>query len=96
MILRPEGGGIVRNGHFSLEVVLEPGPGAGVPDSVVVDADMPSHGHGMHTKPETVAEGGHRYRVKGMLFHMAGEWSISVTITAGRTVERAWFPVLVE
>ncbi len=94
--IQPTGGRIVRNEHFSLEVVIEPGPGAGTPTSIVVDADMPSHRHGMNTQPETIHEGGQRYRTNGMLFHMAGEWSISVAITAGSGEERALFPVSIE
>jgi hypothetical protein len=94
--IRPEGGSITRNRHFSLEVVLKPGSGAGAPDGVLVDADMPAHRHGMNTKPEIVHEGGQSYRVNGMLFHMAGEWSITVVISVGKTEERAAFPVLVE
>ena len=94
--IQPEGGGITTNKHFSLNVVLEAGAGAAAPNSVAVDADMPSHGHGMNTKPETIHEGGARYRADGMLFHMAGEWSIMVEISAGTTKERAFFPVSIE
>ncbi|MEQ1861633.1 MAG: FixH family protein [Chthoniobacteraceae bacterium] len=94
--IRPHGGRIVRNEHFSIEVVLEPGAGAGAPVSVVVDADMPAHQHGMNTKAETVHEGGNRYRANGMLFHMAGEWMITVDVAAGSTKERASFPVAIE
>lgn len=94
--IQPEGGSLARGRHFSLEVALEPGTRAGTPVSVVVDADMPSHRHGMNTKPETIREGDHRYRANGMLFHMAGEWSISVEISVGTTQERAFFPVVIE
>ncbi len=94
--IQPEGGGITTNKHFSIGVVLEAGAGAGAPNSVAVDADMPSHGHGMNTKPETIHEGGNRYRANGMLFHMAGEWSIMVEVSAGTTKERAFFPVSIE
>jgi hypothetical protein len=94
--IQPEAGGITRGSHFSLDVVVEPAAGAAVPDSVVVDADMPSHGHGMNTKPETAKVDGNRYRASGMLFHMAGDWSIMVEISAGATKERAFFPVSIE
>jgi hypothetical protein len=57
---------------------------------------MPSHGHGMNTKPETIHVDGQRYRANGMLFHMAGEWSIVVEISAGANTERAVFPVSIE
>jgi hypothetical protein len=94
--IQPEGGNIAVNKHFSLGVTVEPGPEAATPASVSVDADMPSHGHGMNTKPETIHEGGQRYRANGMLFHMEGDWSIVVEISAGATKERAAFPVSIE
>lgn len=86
----------MRSEHFSLEVTVEPGAGVGQPVSVVVDADMPSHQHGMNTTPQTVHEEGNRYRTDGMLFHMAGDWSISVAVSAGKGEERAFFPVALE
>jgi hypothetical protein len=94
--IQPAGGRITRNEHFSLEVLLEPEAGAATPSSVLVDADMPDHGHGMNTKPETIHEGGARYRANGMLFHMEGEWSIAVEVTIGAMKERALFPVSLE
>lgn len=94
--IQPRGGRIVRGEHFTLEAVVEPAAGVGAPVSVVVDADMPSHGHGMNTTPETAKEGGSRYRADGMLFHMGGEWSISVAVSAGKGEERALFPVTIE
>jgi hypothetical protein len=93
--IQPDGP-ITTNKHFALEVVIEPGAGASAPSGIVVDADMPSHGHGMNTKPETAHEGGSRYRTKGMLFHMEGDWSIMVEVSAGATKERAFFPVSIE
>lgn len=94
--IQPDGGGIVTNRHFSLEVLVEPAAGNAAPVGVIVDADMPDHGHGMNTKPETAHEGGPRYRTKGMLFHMMGEWSIVVEVSTASGKERAFFPVLVE
>lgn len=94
--IQPRGGKIVRGEHFTLEVQVEPVTGVGTPVSVVADADMPSHGHGMNTKAETVHETGSRYRADGMLFHMGGEWSISVAVSAGKGEERALFPVTIE
>lgn len=94
--IEPSGGGITLHKHFSLAVVLVPGTGTEMPTAVSVNADMPSHGHGMNTTPETIHEQGPRYRTDGMLFHMAGEWSIMVEITAGAQIERAFFPVTVE
>jgi len=94
--IQPRGGGIATNKHFSLDVRVVPSAEAGAPASVAVDADMPSHGHGMNTKPETFHEGGERYRADGMLFHMEGDWSISVEIATRSAKERALFPVSIE
>ena len=94
--IQPRGGKIVRGEHFTLDIQVEPATGSGTPVSVVADADMPSHGHGMNTKAETIPESGPRYRADGMLFHMEGEWSISVAVSAGKGEERALFPVTIE
>lgn len=60
--------------------------GAPVEDATVtVDATMPQHGHGMVTKPEAdpgVCEPapcrhpGGAYIMRGMKFHMPGEWTL--------------------
>ena len=39
-----------------------------------VDATMPEHRHGMNYRPSIVAEGPGRWRVDGLLWHMAGRW----------------------
>ncbi len=94
--VQPEGGAISKGKHFALDVALDPAPGAATVTAVAVDADMPAHRHGMNTKPEVTPAGERRYRAAGMLFHMQGEWEISVEVTAGGTVERASFPVSAE
>ena len=98
--VRPSDGVIERNVHFSLEVSLQIANGDADADSgvtkVTVDADMPAHRHGMNTQPEITEEGNHRYRVDGMVFHMAGDWVITVDIARGNESERASFPVFVE
>lgn len=94
--VQPEGGEIVRNQHFSLELKLlaKDGDLAGV--TVAVDADMPAHQHGMNTKPQVIALDGGAFRAEGMLFHMAGGWVIAVDVTRGDETERASYPVAVE
>lgn len=49
---------------------------------VTVDAGMPQHSHGMNTVPEVIlnSEGG--YDVEGMLFHMTGDWTVTVTVSS--------------
>lgn len=94
--LQPTEGAIRRNEHFSLELSLETRAEVSDEIAVTVDADMPAHRHGMNTHPETTALGDQRYRIDGMLFHMAGDWEITVEVSADGRHERASFPVLVE
>lgn len=72
---------------FVVEVELRDAQGAPVEQAVVgVDARMPSHGHGMATRPLAVAgqcdaagacvHPGGIYRTEGMKFHMPGEWVV--------------------
>ena len=41
-----------------------------------VDATMPEHRHGMNYQPSLKALGGGRWRVEGLLWHMAGRWEL--------------------
>lgn len=83
------------NELFELTVEITPGKGAAAIDSVLVDADMPEHKHGMNTKPE-VSGDGRVWRVEGMLFHMPGYWELYVDVESGGLVERAVIPVELE
>lgn len=96
MTLTPEGGAIERNKHFAVDVKLAAKSGDAAGATVVVDADMPAHGHGMNTKPETSAIDGGAFRTEGMLLHMGGDWIITVDVTSGGKTERATFPLTVE
>ena len=60
--------------------------------AVIVDGDMPAHGHGMPTQPQVTADlGGGDYRVEGMSFQMGGFWIVDVTITAAGLTDRIHF-----
>jgi hypothetical protein len=51
-----------------------------------VDARMPAHRHGMNYRPSIVALGDGRWRVTGLLFHMAGDWQLRLDLQhAGRS-----------
>jgi hypothetical protein len=51
--------------------------------TIIVDGDMPEHGHGLPTKPQvTEYLGNGDYRVEGVKFQMAGWWVMDFTITA--------------
>lgn len=41
-----------------------------------VDATMPEHRHGMNYLPSLQALGDGRWRVEGLLWHMAGRWEL--------------------
>jgi len=60
--------------------------------TVVVDADMPTHDHGMNTIPTTTFVGDGWYETTGMLFHMPGPWQITIDITAEGVYETAVLP----
>jgi hypothetical protein len=78
--------------HFTVSVsVCRPGGGT-FEGSLVVDADMPSHGHGMNYRPEVRELAAGRFQAEGFLFHMPGEWRFLFTLDDGsarRTLE-AW------
>jgi hypothetical protein len=48
----------------------------------VLDATMPSHGHGMATSPEHRELGAGRYLSEGMKFHMPGPWELEARAIA--------------
>ena len=94
--MKPSEGEIQWNKHFGVGLSITPKKPTAGPLKVVVDADMPAHRHGMNTKPELFEQGDLSYRVEGMLFHMKGDWVISVEVSGDGSTERAEFPVLVE
>lgn len=94
--LTPSNGEIMQNKHFTLDVTLKAKKGGLENVTVVVDGDMPAHQHGMNTKPELTARSASESRVEGMLFHMGGDWVITVDITRDGKKEQALFPISVE
>ena len=75
---------IVVGEHFALEVQACP-----VTAKLVrVDATMPEHRHGMNYRPEIQSLGGGRWRVDGLMFHMAGRWELVFEVAAGATTTR--------
>lgn len=92
----PVEGDVMANKHFSLDVVVKSAGDQPQPGGVRIDADMPAHRHGMNTQPEVTDRGNGRYRVDGMLFHMTGEWVITVKVARGDGVEEAAFGVRID
>lgn len=67
---------------FALQVVLCPAQAR----LVAVDATMPAHRHGMNYRPSLQALGEGRWQVQGLLWHMAGTWSLRLDVALdGRT-----------
>lgn len=63
----------IRNGQpFVLAVRLCPSNAV----LKTVDATMPAHRHGMNYRPSLHPLGDGRWRVDGMLWHMAGAWEL--------------------
>jgi len=75
---------IVVGEHFSLLVQVCPAD-VGL---VRVDATMPEHRHGMNYRPELQALGGGRWRVEGLMFHMAGRWELVFDLATGAGITR--------
>lgn len=93
--LQPRGGEIEWNKHFALDLTLRSKKAVSENFEVRVDADMPAHRHGMNTKSETFDQGGGSYLVEGMLFHMKGDWVITVELIDGEVTEKVEYPVTV-
>lgn len=75
---------------FSVEVMVRDAAGrpAGEGVSVVVDATMPHHGHGMNVTP-VVSRDGDLWLAEGLLLHMPGRWEFTVDVVREGEIERA-------
>lgn len=60
-------------------------------DAVVVDAAMPTHGHGMNVTPVTEDDGSGTWTAFPLKFHMTGDWQITVEVTEAGVTETATF-----
>jgi hypothetical protein len=89
---------IPLNAPFEVEVRLARADGSALPPEarVVVDAGMPHHGHGMNRAASTEPEGPGRWRARGLLLHMPGEWEVTVDVFERGVSERALFAVELE
>lgn len=87
---------IPLNDYFSLVVTVQDSGGAVTDAEVVVDANMPHHGHGMTVTPTVSDDGAGTWTAEGLLFPMSGIWQITVDITRDGSTEQATFDVLLE
>ena len=62
--------------HFALDIVVCAPAGQPLPATLVVDADMPAHRHGMNYRATVASLGDGRFRADGLMFHMAGRWRL--------------------
>ena len=74
--------------HFSIDIVVCPGPGRPQPVALRVDAEMPAHRHGMNYRASVHELGDGRYRAEGLLLHMPGRWRLLFDLGADGRVER--------
>lgn len=56
--------------------------------TLVADAGMPEHGHGMSRVPTVTGRADGGFDVSGMLFHMGGTWELYLDVTRGALTER--------
>jgi hypothetical protein len=64
--------------------------------SIMFDADMPEHGHGLPTEPEITEKRKGRYEIEGVKFTMPGWWVFNLYIMAGKEVDHVSFNVIVQ
>jgi hypothetical protein len=81
--------GVIKVGQFfAAEVIACRAPGAGMVREIVLDAQMPAHGHGMNYRPTVAPTGPGRFRVTGLMLHMAGTWRLTFDLVHGDTRTR--------
>jgi hypothetical protein len=81
---------------FDLEVDLSGAPERIDGTTIIVDAEMPHHGHGMNLVPvisPVSSENGRRWMVEGMMCHMPGRWEFSVDLLKDGRMERTQWTV---
>lgn len=95
---RPVGGVIPPLDPFAVEVELQDPAGHAIPENVtvLVDATMPHHGHGMNVEPRIERRDDGRFIAEGMLLHMPGRWEFTVDVLRGDEVERAQWTVMLD
>ena len=81
-------GTIPLNQLFALVVTVTQTP-EDLQLSILVDATMPAHGHGMNTIPTIESEEGtNQFVVSNMNLHMPGEWELSILLMYGENAEQ--------
>lgn len=68
---------------FAAEVIACRAPGPGAVEGIVLDLQMPAHGHGMNYRPTVEQTGPGRFRFTGLMLHMAGTWRLTFDLLQG-------------
>jgi len=74
--VRPEPASPRVGEPFSLHIALCPAAGGRTVDSLLVDATMPEHRHGMNYRPQVHRVDARHFRADGLLLHMPGRWEL--------------------
>lgn len=82
--------------HFALDVQLCDKGGISAARLLKADATMPEHRHGMNYRPAITPLGGGRFRIEGMMFHMAGRWELAFEVQSGKELVRLTHDVQIE
>lgn len=68
---------------FAAEVIACRTPDAKPVRTIVLDAQMPAHGHGMNYRPAIAETGPGRFRFTGLMLHMPGTWRLTFDLFQG-------------
>jgi hypothetical protein len=68
---------------FAAEVIACRAPGPDAVREVVLDAQMPAHGHGMNYRPSATQLAPDRFRITGLMLHMPGRWRVTFDLVQG-------------
>lgn len=68
---------------FAAEVIACRSPAPGAVGEIVIDAQMPAHGHGMNYRPSATPAGPGRFRFTGLMLHMPGTWRLTFDLLQG-------------
>ncbi len=90
IIFSPKTAQIPLNQYFDMDVQIKSAMGQTLkfPIKLSIDAGMAAHNHGMNSKPMIESLGQGKYKVKGLLFHMSGEWFLEFSIQRGVTFDK--------
>ena len=65
---------------FTMDVITCRAPASSAVETIVVDAQMPAHSHGMNYRPTATPSGPSRFLVSGLMLHMPGRWRLTVDL----------------